>query len=326
MNIPASEPISALIPVYNSQDTLQPLVERLDKVLSEQAPAYEIILVNDGSRDDSWNVITRLVQAYPSVTGINLMRNYGQHNALLAGLRQAQHPVIVTLDDDLQHPPEELPKLLRELERGYDVVYGTPQRMPHSAWRNVTSSMTKKILSFVMGLPGVKEISAFRAFRANLRNAFIDYKNPGIILDVLLSWGTTRFSHVTVNEMPRESGRSNYSFGKLASQAILILTGYSTVPLRFASWFGFALTLFGIVIFLKVVIDYFLLGSIPGFTFLASIISLFSGAILFALGIFGEYLSRIFDSSMQRPAYTVADIVKSDDEDNPGGDASRTTP
>lgn len=303
------ESISAVIPVYNSQESLAPLVERLTHVLAEIAPDHEIILVDDGSRDTSWQVIQQLSASHPRVTGIKLMRNYGQHNALLAGIRQSRFPIIVTLDDDLQHPPEELPKLITKLGEGFDVVYGTPQKMPHSLWRNLTSSLTKRILAFVMGVKTVKEISAFRAFRANLKKAFINYNNPGIILDVLLSWGTTRFTHVTVNEQPREQGKSNYSFAKLVGQALLILTGYSTIPLRFASWFGFVVVIFGIVILLKVVLDYFLLGSIPGFTFLASISSIFSGAILFALGIFGEYLARIFDSSMQRPAYSVEEIT-----------------
>ncbi len=303
------ESISAVIPVYNSQESLAPLVERLTYVLAEIAPDHEIILVDDGSRDTSWQVIQQLSANHPRVTGIKLMRNYGQHNALLAGIRQSRFPIIVTLDDDLQHPPEELPKLITKLDEGFDVVYGTPQKMPHSLWRNLTSNLTKRILAFVMGVKTVKEISAFRAFRGNLKKAFINYNNPGIILDVLLSWGTTRFTHVTVNEQPREQGKSNYSFVKLVGQALLILTGYSTIPLRFASWFGFVVVIFGIVILLKVVLDYFLLGSIPGFTFLASISSIFSGAILFALGIFGEYLARIFDSSMQRPAYSVEEIT-----------------
>lgn len=303
------ESISAVIPVYNSQESLAPLVERLMHVLAEIAPDHEIILVDDGSRDASWQVIQQLSANHPRVTGIKLMRNYGQHNALLAGIRQSRFPIIVTLDDDLQHPPEELPKLINKLGEGFDVVYGTPQKMPHSLWRNLTSNLTKRILAFVMGVKTVKEISAFRAFRANLKKAFINYNNPGIILDVLLSWGTTRFTHVTVNEQPRQQGKSNYSFAKLVGQALLILTGYSTIPLRFASWFGFVVVIFGIVILLKVVLDYFLLGSIPGFTFLASISSIFSGAILFALGIFGEYLARIFDSSMQRPAYSVEEIT-----------------
>jgi len=313
-NSPIIPSISVVIPVYNSQESLSLLLERLFVTLPELADQYEVILVNDGSRDESWQMIQQLTHHYSALVGINLMRNYGQHNAILCGVRQAKYELIVTMDDDLQHPPEELPKLLEKLHEGYDVVYGYPQKMPHTFWRNLSSQLTKKILAFVMGVKTVREISAFRVFRSDLRKAFASYQNPGIILDVLLSWGTTKFASVTVNEVPRQFGRSNYSFGKLIGQAILVLTGYSTVPLRITSWLGFTITLFGVVIFFKVIFDYFLLGSLPGFTFLASIISLFSGAILFALGIFGEYLARIFDKSMDRPAYVVADILNAETE------------
>lgn len=324
-NSPLKTSISVVIPVYNSQESLSPLLERLFDTLPELADHYEVILINDGSRDDSWQIIQQMTQQYPALVGINLMRNYGQHNAILCGVRQAKYELIVTMDDDLQHPPEELPKLLAKLEEGYDVVYGSPQKMPHNFWRNLSSQLTKKILAFVMGIKTVREISAFRVFRSHLRKAFAKYQNPGIILDVLLSWGTTKFASVTVNEVPRPYGRSNYSFGKLIGQAILVLTGYSTVPLRITSWLGFTITIFGVIIFFKVIFDYFLLGSIPGFTFLASIISLFSGAILFALGIFGEYLARIFDKSMDRPAYVVSDILNAGVENAPPSQSEPTT-
>ena len=130
--------ISVVIPVYNSEDTLDELISRLNQVLPAISQMYETILVNDGSSDQSWNTITRLSQDQPGVRGINLMRNYGQHNALLCGVRAAQYEIIVTLDDDLQHPPEEIPKLLPPLARGYDVVYGTPDRQQQPFWQFLT--------------------------------------------------------------------------------------------------------------------------------------------------------------------------------------------
>jgi glycosyltransferase involved in cell wall biosynthesis len=301
--------ISIVVPVYNSQDTLRTLIQRLDMVLLPFKPDAEIILVNDGSRDQSWEIICQLCAEYPVLRGINLMRNYGQHNALLCGIRAAKYDVIVTMDDDLQHPPEEIIKLLEKLSEGYDVVYGIPVKMPHSLWRNMASKLIKRSLAFVMGIKTVREISAFRAFRSKLRQAFENYQSPGIILDVLLSWGTTRFSSVKVEENPREMGHSNYNFGKLLSTVFLILTGFSTLPLRLASWLGFAFTIFGVGVFFYVLIIYFTAGSMPGFPFLASIISLFSGMQLFALGIIGEYLARVFDRSMDRPPYVIGQIV-----------------
>jgi glycosyltransferase involved in cell wall biosynthesis len=297
--------LSIVVPVFNSQNTLPELVDRLSRSLPELSGTYELILVNDGSQDQSWDVIRELSRKNGWVRGVNLMRNYGQHNATLCGVRAARHEVIVTMDDDLQHPPEEIYELLVKLDQGYDVVYGLPQKPPHSLWRNWFSIFTKRVLANVMGIKTIREIGAFRAFRAHIRRAFTHYQAPDVILDVLLSWGTTRFASVTVNETPREIGASNYNFFKLFRVALLILTGYSTAPLRFASMVGFLFTLFGIVVFLYVLGVYFILGSIPGFPFLASIITLFSGTQLFALGLIGEYLARIFDRSMEQPTYVI---------------------
>jgi undecaprenyl-phosphate 4-deoxy-4-formamido-L-arabinose transferase len=252
-------------------------------------------------------VIQSLAQKYGCVRGISMMRNYGQHNATLCGVRAARYEVIVTMDQDLQHPPEEIPLLLAKLDEGYDVVYGAPRKLPQGFWRNFMTASIKWILAKVIGLPSVHNVSAFRAFRTSLRNAFVNFQGPSLILDVLLSWGTPRFTSVQVNMVQAE--RTNYNFAMLVRTAMLILIGYSTLPLRFASWIGFVMTLFGLGVFIYVLVVYFTAGSLPGFPFLASIIALFSGAQLFALGIFGEYLARMFDRSMDRPPYVIHEVV-----------------
>lgn len=300
---------SIVIPVYNSAETLSALAERLASVLPDITGEFEVILVNDGSRDNSWEKISALAEQYPWLRGINLMRNYGQHNATLCGVRSARYEITITMDDDLQHPPEQIPLLLEKLAEGCDVVYGVPRRRPHSWWRNWFSVITKRVLAEVMGIRTIRDIGAFRAFRTQLRCAFSEYRNPNVILDVLLSWGTSRFGTVTVDEKPREAGQSNYNFLKLFRVTMIVLTGFSTVPLRLASMLGFGFTLFGIGVFLYVFIITLLHGSIPGFPFLASIISLFSGMQLFALGIIGEYLARVFDRSMDRPAYMIGETA-----------------
>jgi undecaprenyl-phosphate 4-deoxy-4-formamido-L-arabinose transferase len=299
--------LSIVIPVYNSQDSLAELLERLGKVLPRLAQEYEAVLVNDGSRDRSWQVILELCERYPWVRAVNLMRNYGQHNALLCGVRQACGEIIVTMDDDLQHPPEEIHKLLARLEEGFDVVYGVPEKQPHAWWRNLFSVIIRRLLMSITGVRNVRDFAAFRAFRKRLCAAFENYQNPNVILDVLLSWGTARFANVTVIEKPRSSGHSNYNLWRLVQYTMVVLTGFSTLPLRFTSMLGFLFTLVGIAVFLYVLGVYFLLGSIPGFPFLASIISMFSGMQLFALGIIGEYLARIFDRSMDRPPYVIGE-------------------
>jgi glycosyltransferase involved in cell wall biosynthesis len=302
---------SVVIPVYCGEETLDPLIERLARVLPKIAVSYEVVLVNDGSPDNSWAAIERLAGQYAWVRGINLMRNYGQHNAVLCGIRHANHEVVVTMDDDLQHPPEEIPLLVAKLNEGFDVVYGTPRKPPHIWWRNAFSIITKYAVSYVMGLKTVREISSFRALRTSLRDAFVTYTGPEVLVDVLFSWGTGRFGSVEVEEAPRTIGHSNYTFGKLARVALLVLTSYTTLPLRFASFLGFLFTLFGIGILLYVLITYFTVGSLPGFSFLAATISIFSGVQLFALGIIGEYLARIFDRMGGRPTYTIAGTTHS---------------
>jgi glycosyltransferase involved in cell wall biosynthesis len=304
--------LSVVVPVYNGQQTLADLIHRLRPVLADVASAYEVILVNDGSRDGSWPVIQQLVEEYPFVRGLDLMRNYGQHNALLAGIQAAQHDVIVTLDDDLQNPPEEIPKLLDKLGEGFDVVYGTPQRQRHGLWRDLASTITKLTLQGAMGAQTARSVSAFRAFRTQVREAFSSYQSPFVSVDVLLTWGTTRFAAVSVRHDPRQVGQSNYTFRKLVTHALNMMTGFSTWPLQVASLVGFGFTLFGVGVFAYVIGRYLVLGySIAGFPFLASIIAIFSGAQLFALGIMGEYLARMHFRMMERPTYAIRESAKS---------------
>ena len=307
LRLPFSESraLSIVIAVYNSEASLPELLRRLSEVLPAFAPQHEIILVNDCSRDRSWEVISQLAAASPLVRGINLMRNYGQHNALLCGIRAARHEVIVTMDDDLQHPPAEIPRLLTRLEEGFDVVYGTPTDEQNGLLRALASRITRLALRAAVGAEVAKNVSAFRAFRTQLREAFASYQTPFVSIDVLLTWATSRFAATSVPFAPRHSGSSNYTFKKLIRHAFDMMTGFSTAPLQLASLIGFVCTLFGIGVFVYVVGRYFIEGSVPGFPFLASIIAIFSGAQLFALGVMGEYLARMHFRSMKRPAYVV---------------------
>ena len=298
--------ISIVVPVYRSEQSLPALIDRLATVMPTLTSAFEVILVNDCSPDGSWGVVQRLASERQWIRGISLMRNFGQHNALLCGIRAARYELIVTMDDDLQHLPEELPHMLRALDEGMDVVYGAPLELSHSAWRNALSKYTKLAMSRAMKIPNIREVNAYRVFRTHLRDAFSQYHSPNLLLDVLLSWGTTKFMTVRVRHEPRRIGTSNYTLDRLLNQAMLMLTGFSTAPLRVASFVGFAFTLVGVGVLFYVVGVYFVRGSVPGFPFLASIISLFSGAQLFALGIIGEYIARIFNRSMERPTYVVA--------------------
>lgn len=304
--------ISAVVPVYNSEASLPELVERLRPVLAGLARDWEIIFIDDSSRDRSWEVVSHLASEDSHVSGLRLARNYGQHNAVLCGVRKARGEIIVTLDDDLQHPPEEIPRLVEVLNQGFDVVYGVPERMQHGAFRRLSSRMTKFALKTAMGIGVAPDVSAFRVFRGELSKGFEDFRSSHVSFDVLLAWTTVAFGSVKVRHDERKFGRSNYTFWRLAVHAGNMLTGYSALPLRLASMMGFASAFLGLVI-LAYVVGRFLIngGSIPGFPFLASTIAIFSGAQLFALGIMGEYLARIHMRSLDRPSYVVRTTTES---------------
>lgn len=302
--------LSIVVPVYNGESTLRQLIVRLDEVLSSAVTSFEVVLVNDGSRDGSWDLICELAAKHPWVRGINLMRNYGQHNALLCGIREARNEVIVTMDDDLQHPPEEIPKLLQKLAEGYDVVYGTPLKEQHGFWRDVASRLTKLALQSAMGAEVARSVIAFRAIRTVVCDAFVTYRGSFVSVDVLLTWGTTRFAAVGVRHDPRQAGLSNYTFRKLTTHALNMMTGFTALPLQLASLVGFVFTVFGLGVLAYVVGRYLVSGTtVQGFPFLASIIAIFAGAQLFALGIIGEYLARIHFRSMERPTYGIRERV-----------------
>ncbi len=300
--------LSIIIPVYRSQETIEELCNRVYSTLKTLNLSFEILFVEDCGGDDSWNIIQTLANNHSNVRGIKLARNYGQHNALLCGIRAAYGKIIVTCDDDLQNPPEEIPKLLSSLKKDVDVVYGSPAIGTHGVLRNLASRITKLVLNDAMGADTANKVSAFRAFRAHLRNSFAEYRGPSVNIDVLLTWGTTRFTAVTVRQNERAVGMSGYSFRKLTNHAINMMTGFTTLPLQMASIAGFLFGIFGLLLLLYVVGRYLVEGSsVPGFPFLASIIVIFSAVQLMALGVFGEYLARIHFRSMERPSYTIFD-------------------
>jgi undecaprenyl-phosphate 4-deoxy-4-formamido-L-arabinose transferase len=303
--------LSVIVPVFRNAANLPQLLERIGAALAALELDCEILLVDDGSSDESWSEIVRLAALDSRVRGFRLRRNFGQHNALLCGLRAARFDKAVTLDDDLQNPPEEIAKLLAALEPEVDVVYGSPEREQHGLWRNLASQVTKIVLSRTMGAATARRVSAFRIFRTALRVGFERYQGPFVNLDVLLTWSTNRFRSITVRHDPRRVGQSNYGFGRLFQHALNMLTGFSTLPLRLATLIGFVFTFFGLGTLAYVVGRYLIIGSpVPGFPFLASTIAILSGAQLFALGILGEYLARVYLRTMEQPAYVVGSATE----------------
>jgi glycosyltransferase involved in cell wall biosynthesis len=294
--------VSVIIPVYRSEQMLPELYRQLSAAVVPITAAFEMIFVEDGGGDGSWAVISDLARMDPRVYGIRMSRNYGQHNAILCGIRKARYDLVLTMDDDLQHPVSEIAPMLAALKPEYDVVYGAPQTEQHGFLRNVASRLTN--------------VSAFRVFRTRLREGFQSYQSPSVSIDVLLTWTTTRFTAIRVRHAPRASGVSGYTVRKLIRHAIDLMTGFSTLPLQIASVVGFVFVLFGLSVLSYVLVHYLMYASAtPGFAFLASIIAIFSGGQLFALGIIGEYLARMHFRSMDRPASLISETVALSDAD-----------
>lgn len=300
--------ISVIIPCYRSAKTLPELVSRLLVELPKITGAYEVIMVVDGSPDGTYAVARELENGDPDVVrAVLLRRNYGQHNALLAGLARAQYEITVTMDDDLQHRPEELAKLLRPLQDDplLDLVYGVAAVEEHGFLRSLASRTVKAALA-AADVPSARDVSAFRAFRTDLRDGFAHVADQFSNIDVLLSWTTTAIDRVPVEMDQRAEGESGYNFSKLVRHAMNMVTGYGTVPLRLVTWLGVLVSVLGFILLVIVLVQY-VLGRIEvaGFTTLASMLALLSGAMMLSIGILGEYLGRLHFRSMQRPTFLV---------------------
>jgi glycosyltransferase involved in cell wall biosynthesis len=298
--------LSVIIPCYRSAASLPILVERLLPVLEGMGDDYEVFLVVDGSPDNTWEVASQLAEAHPGVAALRLSRNYGQHNALLAGLRLARHDVTVTMDDDLQHLPEEIPKIVAALSPTIDLVYGVAIEEEHSWLRSAASRSVKAAMRRGMKIEGADEISAFRAFRTYLRDALERIDHPGVNLDVALSWATTRALGVPVTMQQRPMGRSNYTPRLLIRHALNMLLGYSAAPVRFVLYLGLVCGVFGVALLAFILYKY-ATGetTVAGFTTIASMVAIFSSAQMVALGLLGESIGRIHTANAGHPSYVI---------------------
>ena len=303
--------ISVIIPTYRSARTLPILVDSIAHA-SWWTPESEIIIVDDGHTDETWAVLHELANSNRTVVAIRLSKNVGQHAALLAGVHEAKHSTIVTLDDDLQNPPEEVAHLLKTLTDDVDVVYGVPRTIRQPFWRSFASVAAKRMMHKALGFSNAINISSFRVFRSRLRESFSDNVGPGVSLDALLSWSTSRFASVEVEHHERKIGKSNYNFWKLSRFMLDTVTGFSTVPLRIATSLGLMTIALSVAVLIWVLVRPLLTGeSVPGFPFLAATIAIFSGTQLLVLGVIGQYIGRMHFRVMNKPTYTIAERTNS---------------
>lgn len=305
--------ISIVVPVYNSAEMLPLLHRRLTAVLSGLHRNYELVFVDDGSQDGSWAVLKQLQQADPAhVVVVQLMRNYGQHNALMCGFRQARGAYIVTMDDDLQHPPEELPKLLTAIEDGdLDLVYGAYDCKQHNTGKNLASNIVNLFYRFVFKT--TVKLTAFRILRRELLETVLAYSLNFTFIDGLLAWNTRRIGEVVVNHQPRAAGRSGYRFGKLLTLALNLFTNFSLLPLQAVSVCGVGAAMVGFTLGLYYFYLYLASGiTVPGYASTIVSILVLGGLQLLGLGIMGEYVGRLHLNVNRKPQYSVRHLVSAE--------------
>ena len=299
--------LSIVVPVFNSEGSLDRLCREINESCLKLST--EIILVDDGSRDQSWKQIRSCVSKYQNVHGIKLSKNYGQHNATLAGIREAKGQFIATIDDDLQFPAQSIPLMFEELQsNNFDLIYGLPIEVNNSSFRKLGSRTIKGILSKVFGIANSNSLSSFRLFKTAVTDSFDVYVGPNVSIDSLLHWGTNNIGTLPVPHSSREFGKSNYNFFKLFQHGLDIITAYSTLPLRIASGAGILTALFGLGLFIFTIVSASVSNSsVPGFATLSASIAIFSGVQLLFLGIIGEYLARMHFRIMNKPSYNIGE-------------------
>ncbi|MEO1270268.1 MAG: glycosyltransferase [Myxococcota bacterium] len=300
---------SIVVPVYGGAQTLPTLLERIALMAAESKLGVEVLLICDRPRDNSWEVACALVEQYPFARSALLMRNFGQHPATLLGIRMARGDIIVTMDEDLQHDPADIPSLVAAARAQRGIAYGKATTLQHSWWRNFSSRSAKWFLARYVGLDYASDLSAFRAFASELRDAFDQYRSERVAIDVLLSWSGAPIQIVPCQHAARQEGHSGYTLRKLVAYLMDLLLGFSIAPLRLSSLIGLGAVALSISIILFVLLRWLIEGStVPGFAFLALSVSTFAGIQLLALGVIGEYLGRLYFNSLNRPQYLVQEI------------------
>ncbi|MBC7799226.1 MAG: glycosyltransferase family 2 protein [Gemmatimonadaceae bacterium] len=309
---PAPVGLSVVIPVYRGATTIGRLVAALSALQPEHG--LEIVLVNDGSPDDSGEVCRALVQnATVALTYVEHARNYGEHNAIITGLRQARGEFIVTMDDDLQNPPEEVLRLYDHARLGgWDVVYGHYATKRHAAWRNWGSRVANGAADYLLDKPRGLYLSSFRCMSALVASAVAQYQGPYPYVDGLALQATTRVTEIVVQHLPRAEGRSSYTVRRLLRLWLNLATSFSIAPLRLAMFAGGAMALLGGLGAVAVVAETLATGSTPsGWASVMVTLLLVGGVQSMILGVIGEYVGRIFLSANGKPQAVVRTIERS---------------
>jgi len=302
---------SVVVPVFNSEKSLTELFERLKRVFNSMNNTFEVIFVNDCSKDNSYEVLKNIYEENQDVIVIDLMKNYGQQNALMCGFNYCNGKYIITLDDDLQNPPEEIPKLYQKIIKGYDVVLGTYQIKRHNLYKNIGSYLIRKLNNKIFSTEDKIKFSSFRIVKKSIINEIKLICTPfpyvsGMILSV-----TSSIANVEIDHFPRKHGKSNYNFKKLINLSFNLLINYSSIPLRFIGTLGLIISVLYFLLGCIYILRKLILGTPPaGWTTIIVLISFYNSIILIIFFILGEYISRILRELSNYRQFTIREVLK----------------
>lgn len=308
--------VSFVIPCYRSALTIENVVKEIQETMNSLPQyCYEVILVNDCSPDDTFDVITALCKENDNICGVDLAKNFGQHGALMAGFHQVTGDILVCLDDDGQTPADEVGKLLAEIENGQDVVYASYDHKKHSIFRNFGSWMNEKMAQFLLGKPKELFVSSYFAARRFIVDEMLRYENAYPYIIGLVLRTTKRISNVPVKHREREIGTSGYTLGKLLGLWFNGFTAFSTKPLRIATISGSLFAVLGFVYGIYTIVKKFVNPAVPmGFSSTMAAILFIGGMLMIMLGLIGEYIGRMYICMNSAPQFVVRDLIPAKEE------------
>ncbi len=300
--------LSIVVPVYRSALILPRLVEQIAAEMRQAGLAenFELLLVNDASPDNSWQVIRSLAQDNPFIKGITLRRNFGQHNAIMAGLNHVRGDFIVLMDDDLQHPPQAIANMVRALSEGYDVCYTKYLNRQHAAWKKLGSQFNDWVATRLLNKPKGLYLSSFKAIRKDIADEIIKYNGPYAYVDGLILDTTRSITTIDIEHQARDEGEGNYNLRRSLSLWLKMATSFSVVPLRLATLMGFTLAALSAVMIIFVIVQKILHPELPaGWASLIATVLFIGGMQTVFIGLIGEYLGRAYLKLNHKPQFVI---------------------